>query len=135
MCLATMLRCFALLFIFSGVNKVLCLQSSCKAEQKPAAQQGAAGCGCENLKRAAAAVDRVEDRSGSGDPAVKYSRGANERTSEAQEEDKKLQSQVRCYLCCVNTNQFPSQFVSSLTSPKFTIPLKRSTSFQSNFTT
>ncbi|XP_040890639.1 formylglycine-generating enzyme isoform X2 [Toxotes jaculatrix] len=91
-----MVRCFVLLFIFGCVNKVACLQSSCGAEQDVAAPQGAAGCGCENLKRAAAAAaEPVEDRrTASGESAVKYSRGANERLPEAQEDEKKIQSKM-----------------------------------------
>uniref|UniRef100_A0A7N6BEG7 Formylglycine-generating enzyme n=1 Tax=Anabas testudineus TaxID=64144 RepID=A0A7N6BEG7_ANATE len=72
----------------------LCLRSSCEAQQEPAAQQEAAGCGCESLKRPAAAVEPVEGRTGSGDPAVKYSRDSNERMHEAQGQEKKLLSRM-----------------------------------------
>ncbi|XP_071350478.1 formylglycine-generating enzyme isoform X1 [Trachinotus anak] len=79
-------RCFALLILLGCVNKVPCLQSSCGAEQ------GAAGCGCGRLERAA--VQQVEDRTASVDSAVKYSRGANEKPPEAQGGEKKMQSQM-----------------------------------------
>ncbi|XP_022601083.1 sulfatase-modifying factor 1 isoform X2 [Seriola dumerili] len=88
-----MLRCFALFIIFGCVNKVTCLQSSCGAEQEGAAPQGAAGCGCGNLKRAA--VDpAVEHGTVSVDSAVKYSKGANERPPEAQGGERTMQSQM-----------------------------------------
>lgn len=87
-----MLRCLALLFIFGCVNKVLC---SYGAQSEPAAPQGAAGCGCEKLKRTAAVDGAVEQTASvHTDAAVKYSRGANERLSEAQENERELQSQM-----------------------------------------
>ncbi|XP_026162664.1 formylglycine-generating enzyme isoform X1 [Mastacembelus armatus] len=84
-----MLRCFALLLICVCANKVRCLHSSCGAEQEPAARQGAAGCGCGNVKRAAA-VER--------DPAIKYSRDTNERRSGAQREEEEEELQTRMVL-------------------------------------
>lgn len=88
-----MVRYSASLFIFACVNTVLCLQTSCGAEQEAAAPQGAAGCGCGNARRASfAAADPAEDGTGSSGPAAKYSRGANE----AQREVIKILSEVRC---------------------------------------
>lgn len=106
-----MLRFFALFFVFGCVNKALLFQSSCVAEQKPAGPEGAADCGCSKLKRDAAAaavaapVDPVEeeeeqeeeeDRAASLDPALKYSRGTNDRTTEAPEDEQKIDTLVRC---------------------------------------
>lgn len=88
-----MVRYFALLFVFCCVNRASCLHGSCGTQPEPAAPQGAAGCGCENLQRAAAAGP-VEDRAASAEPVDKYSRGANERPLEAQGDEKKTQSQV-----------------------------------------
>lgn len=92
-------RYFTLFLIFGVVNKAWCLQSSCGAEQEPAAPEGAASCGCDKLKRpaagaAAAAVDPMEEEdrtAGAVDPAVKYSTGANE---EVQRDEKAIQSQM-----------------------------------------
>ncbi|TDH14233.1 hypothetical protein EPR50_G00040750 [Perca flavescens] len=88
-----MVRCLALFFIVGCVNEVLCIQGSCGAQSEPAAPQGAAGCGCENLKRAAA-MEPVEDSTAAADPADKYSRDANERPPEAQGDETKIQSQM-----------------------------------------
>ncbi|XP_053285182.1 formylglycine-generating enzyme [Pleuronectes platessa] len=81
-CLATMTRCFTLLLLVSGcVTRLPWVLGSCGAERDLSAAQGAPSCGCENLRRAAAAVEPVEERTSS--PADKYSRGANEEPSEA----------------------------------------------------
>lgn len=103
-CSARMMRCLALLFIFGCVSKVLC---SCGAQSEASAPQEAAGCGCGNLKRAAA-VDSVEKRTASGNThaAAKYSRDANERQSEAPRDEKELQSQVIYHCYQVKTKKF-----------------------------
>ncbi|XP_030586336.1 formylglycine-generating enzyme [Archocentrus centrarchus] len=96
-----MLRYFVLLFIFGCVNKVLRLQSSCVAEQKSAGPERAADCGCDKLKRdaAIAVAEPVypveEERAAFIDPAVKYSKGTNERTTVAQEDEQKTSPMVR----------------------------------------
>ncbi|XP_029358571.1 formylglycine-generating enzyme [Echeneis naucrates] len=82
-----MLLCFALLIIFTCVNRVPCLQSSCGAEREGVAPQGAATCGCGQLKRAA--VDPQQDGA-----AVRYSRGARERPPEAQGAERDMQSKM-----------------------------------------
>lgn len=91
-------RYLTLLIIFGCVSKVLC---SCEAQSEPAAPQEATSCGCENLKRAAAAVDGAEEQTASilSDTAGKYSRGVNEKVSETHGDEKVLQSQViyHCY--------------------------------------
>ncbi|XP_070814131.1 formylglycine-generating enzyme isoform X2 [Chaetodon trifascialis] len=85
-----MVSSFTLFVVFGCVSRVLCIEGSCGAQPQPAAPQGAASCGCENLKRAAA-VEPVEDRT---EPADKYSRGASERPPEAQGDEKEAQSQM-----------------------------------------
>ncbi|CAK6955680.1 formylglycine-generating enzyme [Scomber scombrus] len=87
------LRCLVWLFIIGCVSKVLC---SCGAQSEPTAPQGAASCGCEKLKRAAAAVDGAEEQTASvlTDTAGKYSRVANERASQAQGDERELHSQM-----------------------------------------
>ncbi|TNN81352.1 Sulfatase-modifying factor 1 [Liparis tanakae] len=107
-----MVRCLALCFLFTCVNTVLHIQGSCAAQAEPAAPRGAAGCGCEKLKRDAAlervedstvrvedstvrvedSTVRVEDITRSADPAHKYSRSARERLPEARGEEKNKQS-------------------------------------------
>ncbi|XP_034389234.1 formylglycine-generating enzyme [Cyclopterus lumpus] len=93
-----MVRCFALCFLFTCVNTVWHIQGSCAAQSEPSAPRGAAGCGCEKLKRDAA-LERVEDSAvcvedstESSDPAHKYSRGARESLPEARREEKNTQS-------------------------------------------
>ncbi|XP_028261919.1 formylglycine-generating enzyme [Parambassis ranga] len=87
-----MVRYFTFLLFFLGcVSKVLVVQSPCGTkEQEPATPEGAAGCGCDRLKRAAAVE---EDGTLSIDPAVKYSTEANERTSKTPGEER-TQSQM-----------------------------------------
>lgn len=82
---ARMVGGLTLLCAFACVNQLLSLHSSWGAEREPTAQQGAAGCGCGNVKRAG-----TEDP----DPAARYTRGANERTPEAQGAEETLQSPV-----------------------------------------
>ncbi|XP_008305224.1 formylglycine-generating enzyme [Stegastes partitus] len=95
-----MARYFALVFFLGCASEVVCLQGACGAEQEqPSAPEGAAGCGCDKLKRAVggghgSVVELGEDKTLSADPAVKYSTEANERTSEAQGDEKKIQSQM-----------------------------------------
>lgn len=88
-----MVRSFALFVVFGCVTEVLCSEGSCGARPEPAAPQGASSCGCENLRRAAAA-EPVEDGTAAAEPANKYSRGASERAPEAQGDEKEAQSQV-----------------------------------------
>lgn len=88
-----MVRCFVLFFIVCCVNEVFCTQDSGGAQSEPVAAQGATSCGCEHLKRVAA-VEPVEDSTVSADPALKYSKGANERLQEAQGDDENILSQV-----------------------------------------
>lgn len=100
------MRYFAFFFVLVCVDTV-CL---CGAQSEPVAPREGASCGCENLKRTAA-VEPVEDETGSEDPAVRYSRGANERLSEAQGDEKTFQSQV-IFLCCyVKTKQLRLAFI------------------------
>uniref|UniRef100_A0A1A8GHR5 Sulfatase modifying factor 1 n=1 Tax=Nothobranchius korthausae TaxID=1143690 RepID=A0A1A8GHR5_9TELE len=84
-----MVRRYPLFLFLVFVNEVFCLQSSCRGEQDSLPVEGAGGCGCGKLKRAA-------DESGTAtkDPADKYSSEANERTSEASEDGNKVQSQM-----------------------------------------
>lgn len=89
-----MVRCFLVLFAAGFVSEAFCLQGSCGREQKPVQEpvspEGAEGCGCEKLRRAAA-----QGRTASDDPAGKYSTAANEvRTGVKHEEEKKLQNPV-----------------------------------------
>lgn len=94
-----MLRCLALFFIVVCMNQVSCIQGSCGAQAEPAAPQGAAGCGCGSLNRAAAAaVEPVEDQrtNTAADPAEKYSQGVNERLTEGPGDERRIQSQVIC---------------------------------------
>ncbi|XP_033939016.1 formylglycine-generating enzyme [Pseudochaenichthys georgianus] len=88
-----MVRCFVLFFIVCCVNEVFCTQDSGGAQSEPVAAQGATSCGCEHLKRVAA-VEPVEDSTVSADPALKYSKGANERLQEAQGDDENILSQM-----------------------------------------
>ncbi|CAI5688054.1 formylglycine-generating enzyme [Oreochromis niloticus] len=90
-----MLRYFTLLFIFGCVSKVLCLQSSCSAEQEPPGVERGAGCGCDKLTRDAPAVDPLDEDEGkaaSTDPALKYSKDANDRTNQVQDDERETQS-------------------------------------------
>lgn len=77
-----------LLFISAYVTTVLCLQDSGETAQKHAAEQNAPGCGCESLNRAAVTPvpgEGTEHGAASEEPAVKYSREANEKLSEGDE--------------------------------------------------
>lgn len=97
-----MLRCLVWLFIIGCVSKGLC---PCGAQSEPTAS-----CGCEKLKRpAAAAVDGAEEQTASvlTDTAGKYSRGANERASQAQGDERELHSQVIYHCCQVKTENVP----------------------------
>uniref|UniRef100_A0AAX7U7R8 Sulfatase modifying factor 1 n=1 Tax=Astatotilapia calliptera TaxID=8154 RepID=A0AAX7U7R8_ASTCA len=90
-----MLRYFTLLFIFGCVSKVLCLQSSCSAE--PPGPERAAGCGCDKLTRDAPTVDPLDEDEGkaaSTDPDLKYSKDANDRTNQVQDNERETQSPV-----------------------------------------
>lgn len=92
-----MLRYFTLLFIFGCVSKVLCLQSSCSAE--PPGPERAAGCGCDKLTRDAPTVDPLDEDEGkaaSTDPDLKYSKDANDRTNQVQDNERETQSPVCC---------------------------------------
>lgn len=92
-----MLRYFTLLFIFGCVSKVLCLQSSCSAEQEPPGPERAAGCGCDKLTRHTPALDPLDEDEGktaSTDPALKYSKDANDRTNKVQDDERETQSPV-----------------------------------------
>ncbi|KAG7494668.1 hypothetical protein JOB18_035374 [Solea senegalensis] len=94
-----MARHFAVLLLIAAfTDTALCLQESCGAEQGSDARQGEPSCGCENLKRdavlTAAAEDRVEDRTASVDKAAKYSRDSNEKLPDAEENEKRTQSQM-----------------------------------------
>ncbi|XP_035771748.1 formylglycine-generating enzyme isoform X2 [Neolamprologus brichardi] len=87
-----MLRYFTLLFIFGCVSKVLCLQSSCSAE--PPGPERAAGCGCDKLTRDAPTVDPLDEDEGkapSTDPDLKYSKDANDRTNQVQDNERETQ--------------------------------------------
>lgn len=77
-----MVRCFAFFVVVVCIHNV-CLSVS---QSEPDGSHEAASCGCEKLKRSAA-VDTA-------DPAVRYSRAANERLFEAQGGENKFQSQV-----------------------------------------
>lgn len=90
-----MVRSFALFCLLGCVIKTSCVQGSCGPQPEAAAPQGAASCGCENLKRAAA-VEPVEDRTAAAEPADKYSRGANEGPHEARGDEERVQSEVIC---------------------------------------
>lgn len=95
-----MLRYFTLLFIFGCVSKVLCLQSSCSAE--PPGPERAAGCGCDKLTRDAPTVDPLDEDEGkaaSTDPDLKYSKDANDRTNQVQDNERETQSPVCCDSC------------------------------------
>lgn len=88
-----MLRYFTLLFIFGCVSKVLCLQSSCSAE--PRGPERAAGCGCDKLTRDAPTptpLDEDEGKAASTDPDLKYSKDANDRTNQVQDNERETQS-------------------------------------------
>lgn len=78
---------FALFLALGWASSWLCLQGSCGAQSESAAAPEAAGCGCGNLERTAV-VEKLEDGTVPAEPAVKYSRGANER------EEKEAKSQV-----------------------------------------
>lgn len=79
----------SLLFVVvvACASQVWCARDSCGAQAGPAAPPGATGCGCDQLRRAAAAaaaVEPAEDGAASPEPADKYSRGANEKPPESQ---------------------------------------------------
>ncbi|XP_032405726.1 formylglycine-generating enzyme [Xiphophorus hellerii] len=77
-----MVRYFLLLLVVVLVSVGVCLQSSCGGEQEAASTEGAAGCGCNRLRRAASgAADSKEERP-SSEPAVKYTAAANEKISQ-----------------------------------------------------
>ncbi|MEQ2290430.1 Formylglycine-proteinrating enzyme [Ameca splendens] len=76
-----MVRCFPLLLVAVFIKVQVCLQSSCGGEQEPASQEGAAGCGCDKLRRAAAGSEDPEERA-SSEAAIKYTAAAYEETSE-----------------------------------------------------
>lgn len=78
---------FALFLALGWASSWLCLQGSCGAQSESAAAPEAAGCGCGNLERTAV-VEKLEDGTVPAEPAVKYSRGANER------DEKEAKSQV-----------------------------------------
>ncbi|XP_023135800.1 formylglycine-generating enzyme isoform X1 [Amphiprion ocellaris] len=89
-----MARYLALVFIFLSANGVVCLHGSCGAEHgQLTAPEGAASCGCDKLKRAGGGAG-AEVKTLTVDPAVKYSTEANERTSEVQEHEKQIHSQM-----------------------------------------
>ncbi|XP_022073534.1 formylglycine-generating enzyme [Acanthochromis polyacanthus] len=89
-----MARYLALVFTFLCVNGVVCGHGSCGAEQgQLTAPEGAAGCGCDKLKRAGGSAS-AEDKTPTVDPAVKYSTEANEKTPEVQEDEKEIHSQM-----------------------------------------
>ena len=92
-------RCLALFFIVACVNEVLCVQGSCGAQAEPAAPQGAAGCGCGSLNRAAAAAAEPVEEQGRTPAAEKYSEEVNERLAEGQRDERNIQSQVGCRCC------------------------------------
>uniref|UniRef100_A0A3B3Y4G9 Sulfatase-modifying factor enzyme-like domain-containing protein n=1 Tax=Poecilia mexicana TaxID=48701 RepID=A0A3B3Y4G9_9TELE len=74
-----MVRNSLLLLVVVLVNVELCLQSSCGGEQEAASTEGAAGCGCDKLRRTASgSVDSEEERASS----VKYTAAANEKISQ-----------------------------------------------------
>lgn len=78
------------LFLALGwASSWLCLQGSCGAQSESVAAPKAAGCGCGNPERTAV-VENLEDGTAPVDPALKYSRGANERA------EKEAKSQVIC---------------------------------------
>lgn len=85
-----MVRYFLLLLVVVLVSVGVCLQSSCGGEQEAASTEGAAGCGCNRLRRAASgAADSKEERP-SSEPAVKYTAAANEKISQVRRVDRKL---------------------------------------------
>lgn len=88
-----MARGLELFFALGCATIVLCFRESCGSQPGPASEQGAASCGCENLKRAAAG-EPVEDAMSSAEPAEKYSRVTNEGLSEARAQELEAQSQV-----------------------------------------
>ncbi|XP_014893091.1 formylglycine-generating enzyme [Poecilia latipinna] len=74
-----MVRNSLLLLVVVLVNVELCLQSSCGGEQEASSTEGAAGCGCDKLRRTASgSVDSKEERASS----VKYTAAANEKISQ-----------------------------------------------------
>lgn len=79
---------FALFLALGWASGWLRLQGSCEGQSESAAAPAAAGCGCGNLQRAAD-VEKLEDGTVPAEPAVKYSRGANER------DEQEAKSQVR----------------------------------------
>lgn len=88
-----MVRSLELFFALGCATIVLCFWESCGSQPGPATEQGAASCGCENLKRAATG-EPVEDTMSSTEPAEKYSRVVNEGLSEAPPQEVEAQSQV-----------------------------------------
>ncbi|XP_038143952.1 formylglycine-generating enzyme isoform X2 [Cyprinodon tularosa] len=81
-----MVRCFILLLAVLFVLVAVSLQSSCGGDEEPASPEGAAGCGCDKLRRAAPGAEdpeeEKEEQRASREPAVKYTAAANEGISE-----------------------------------------------------
>lgn len=77
-----MARCFALHLALVLVSVEVCLQSSCARDQDPSSPEGAAGCGCDKLRRTSAGVEVSEEERASSQSAVKYTAAANEKISE-----------------------------------------------------
>lgn len=82
-----MVSSFALFLALAWASSWLCLRGSCGIQPESAGASEAAGCGCGNPERTAVR-EKLEDGPTPGEPAVKYSRGANER------DEKRAESQV-----------------------------------------
>ncbi|KAF6722756.1 Sulfatase-modifying factor 1 [Oryzias melastigma] len=80
-----MLRFLRLFLFLAFMSEVLSLEGSCGVEREPEPAEGAAGCGCDKLKRASG---------GTTEPAGKYSSSFNGGASEARGEENQVQSQM-----------------------------------------
>lgn len=85
-----MLRFLRLFLFLAFMSEVLSLEGSCGVEREPEPAEGAAGCGCDKLKRASG---------GTTEPAGKYSSSFNGGASEARGEENQVQSQVWTHVC------------------------------------
>lgn len=78
-----MARCFALHLVLALVSVEVCLQSSCGRDQDPSSPEGAAGCGCDKLRRSSAEAEvSEEEQRAPSQSAGKYTAAGNEKISE-----------------------------------------------------
>lgn len=84
-----MLRFLRLVLVLGFMRDAFSLEGSCGMEQESEPAEGAAGCGCDKLKRASGGPMMMTE------PAGKYSSaGSNGGASEARGEENPVQSQV-----------------------------------------